>query len=416
VPESNEGQRRRTAEIVRYWMHRRGLTRQLFADRLGKSKSWVDKICNGDRQLDRLSLLRDIARVLDVPLAVFIDHEEAERRQGCPDEHEIDAIRLALRRYDVITDVFRPSGAPLPEPDLASLERRVRHGWMAFQASNYHTIGQLLPQLIQDGQAAVWQLDGDLQRIALARLAWTYQLTAATALKLGDADLGWIAADRGIQVAERTDDPTLICSAARRVAHALSETHQGTDAVGLVRSAARRLTPYLATRQPAFVSAYGMLLLKGSIAAARLQLEADVIELQSEAFDVADRLGADRNENWSAFGRTNVSVHKVSALAEMHAASRVLDAATAIPAADLRQLPRERRASHLLDVTRGYLQVGHREDAANSLLDADLLALEEVRCRRLTREIMTSLVYSYTRGRRPSSAITTLAKAMGVVG
>jgi transcriptional regulator with XRE-family HTH domain len=101
--------RRRTAEIVGYWTRRRGLTRQLFADRLGKSKSWVDKIHNGDRQLDRLSLLRDIARVLDVPLAVFIDHEEAERRQGCPDEHEIEAIRLALRRYDPLPTYSGPA-------------------------------------------------------------------------------------------------------------------------------------------------------------------------------------------------------------------------------------------------------------------------------------------------------------------
>lgn len=116
------------AEIVVYWMRRRGLTRQVFADRLGKSLSWVDKIKNGDRQLDRLSVLRQIAAVLDLPLDVLIDREEAEQRRLCPDEREIAAIRHALGRYDAIMNVFRPNGDALPEPDLAQLERSVRFG------------------------------------------------------------------------------------------------------------------------------------------------------------------------------------------------------------------------------------------------------------------------------------------------
>jgi hypothetical protein len=58
VSEDGADHRRRAAEAVMYWMRRRGLTRQVFADRLGKSLSWVDKIRAGDRQLDRLSVLR----------------------------------------------------------------------------------------------------------------------------------------------------------------------------------------------------------------------------------------------------------------------------------------------------------------------------------------------------------------------
>jgi transcriptional regulator with XRE-family HTH domain len=225
----DQARQRRTAEAVRYWMRRRGLTRQVFADRLGKSVSWVDKIKNGDRQLDRVSVLTDIARVLDVPLAALIDPEQVEQLQYCPDDRDIDAVRHALRRYDAITNVFRPNGDVLPEPNLARLERAVRYGWMAFQASNYQAIGILLPDLIRDCQAAAWQLDGDGQRDAKAWLAWTYQLTAATAFKLGDAQLGWVAADRGIQLAEQTEDLTLIGNAARRVAHALSATAQNAE-------------------------------------------------------------------------------------------------------------------------------------------------------------------------------------------
>jgi transcriptional regulator with XRE-family HTH domain len=414
MTDPDHAQRQETAAVVLYWMQRRGLTRKIFADRMGKSLSWVDKIRAGDRQLDRLSVLRQIASVLDIPLTVLVDPEEAERQRRCPDDREIDAIRQALRRYDAITNVFRPNGDVLPEPDLTKLERSVRFGWMAFQASNYQVIGQLLADLIHDAQAAVWQLENDDRRQAQTWLAWTYQLTAATAFKLGDAQLGWVAADRGIQVAEQTGDLTLIGSAARRVAHALSATHQSDDAIELVKSAASRLEPHLRNADPAFASAYGMLLLKGSIAAARLDQAADVRDLQDEALTVAARLETDRNEHWSAFGTTNVRIHRVSALADMQSGGRVIEAAVDISYGDLMHLPRERRASHLLDVTRGHLQAGQRDQAAVALLDADQLAPEEVRCRDLTKQIITDLVCSYPRGLSPMVGVTKLARAVGV--
>src|SRR6266567_6214845 len=410
----DDQQRQQTADVVMYWVRRRGLTRKIFADRLGKSVSWVDKIKKGDRQLDRVSVLREIADVLAIPLSALIDPEQAEQLQRCPDEREIEAIRHALRRYDAITNVFRPNGDVLPEPNLAKLEQMVRYGWIAFQASNYQAIGVLLPDLIRNCQAAAWQLDGEAERDAKTWLAWTYQLTAATAYKLGDAQLGWVAADRSIQVAEQTEDLTLIGSAARRVAHALSATSQSSDAVQLVRSAADRLNPHLANADPAFISAYGMLLLKGSMAAANLYQAADVRDLQAEALSVASRLGNGRNEHWSAFGTTNVLVHRVSALADMQSGGVVIEAAQAIPYADLVRLPKERRASHLLDVTLGYMQWGKREAAASTLLDADQFAPEEVRCRSLTRHITTDLIHSYPRTNSAPAALTKLARATGV--
>lgn len=414
MADPGSGQRQRTADVVLYWMQRRGMTRQIFADRMGKSLSWVDKIRAGDRQLDRLSVLQQIASVLDIPLSALIDPEEAERRRVCPDEHEVESIRQALRRYDAITNVFRPNGDVLPEPDLPRLEQAVRYGWMAFQAANYQAIGQVLADLIRDAQAAVWQLDNGERRSAQTCLAWTYQLTAATAFKLGNPQLGWVAADRGIQIAEQTGDLTLIGSAARRVAHALSATHKSTDAIHLVKSAANHLEPHLANADPAFISAYGMLLLKGSIAAARVHQATDVRDLQGEALSVAGRLTANYNEHWSSFGTTNVLVHRVSALADMQSGGRVIEAAREIPNVDLLNLPRERQVSHLLDMSRGYLQAGQRDEATTTLLDADQLAREEVRCRPLTWQILTDLVRSYPPGTSPLSALTQLARAVGL--
>ncbi|MGH3622010.1 MAG: hypothetical protein ACRDQ5_09495, partial [Sciscionella sp.] len=68
----------------------------------------------------------------------------------------------------------------------------------------------------------------------------------------------------------------------------------------------------------------------------------------------------------------------------------------------------------LLDVTRGYLQGGKREEAASTLLDADQFAPEEVRCRSVTRQLIADLMRSYPRTSSAPAALTTLARATGV--
>ncbi len=62
---------------VAYWRNRRKMSQQVFADRLGKSKSWVDKVERGVRRLDKVSVIYEIADVLllDVQLLLGKDPE-----------------------------------------------------------------------------------------------------------------------------------------------------------------------------------------------------------------------------------------------------------------------------------------------------------------------------------------------------
>ena len=52
-------------------------------------------------------------------------------------------------------------------------------------------------------------------------LALTYQLAATTLTKVGETDLAWIAADRGLNAATASNDPLVLISVYRAVAHAL---------------------------------------------------------------------------------------------------------------------------------------------------------------------------------------------------
>lgn len=54
---------------VRQWRLRRGLTRQQFADRVGRSISWLEKIETGERALVRLPMLERVADALGVSVA-----------------------------------------------------------------------------------------------------------------------------------------------------------------------------------------------------------------------------------------------------------------------------------------------------------------------------------------------------------
>ena len=59
---------------VHYWRTRRKLTLQVFADRVGKSKSWLEKVERGERRLDSLSAITEVANALEVDVSVLRDH------------------------------------------------------------------------------------------------------------------------------------------------------------------------------------------------------------------------------------------------------------------------------------------------------------------------------------------------------
>ncbi len=83
---------RRVAELRAH----RGMSQQAFADRLGKSKSWVDKVERGVRRLDRYSVIRDIAEVLRLDPQMLLGPRQPPA--PAPAENGIDAVRAALAR------------------------------------------------------------------------------------------------------------------------------------------------------------------------------------------------------------------------------------------------------------------------------------------------------------------------------
>jgi hypothetical protein len=86
-----------------------------------------------------------------------------------------------------------------------------------------------------------------------------------------------------------------------------------------------------------------------SPAAARADDRDTVRTFLREAAETAQRMGSDANHLWTAFGRTNVAIHRVSTAMELGDVQIALDIG---PDIDTAGMPTERRVRHSLEVAR----------------------------------------------------------------
>lgn len=397
---------------VAYWRGRRKMSQQVFADRLGKSKSWVDKVERGVRRLDKFSVLYEIADVLQLDVQLLLG-KEPERRAGgmtCIDEVEVDEIRSALERYDSMSAFFHSVNEP---PPLAEMKKAISHAWLTYQYSRYGVLTRALPKLLRDAQAADTAASGDSAPLAAHLLGQVYQIASSTLRKLGEYELAWLAADRSMAVSQRADDPLLAGSATLRVGNALLALGRARPALEVNVSFANRLAPGGGNDSgPERLSVYGMLLLQGAMAAARMGDSNTVRDLVHGAAEAATMLGRDENHYWTSFGPTNLKLHQAAAAVELGEGRQAVETHLGIERDRFNALLPERRAHHMLDLARGFTQVGDVEKAGEMLVVGDQLAPSEIRCRPLAHEVLAD-VLRRTRG-APPSPVAELAEHMGV--
>lgn len=373
---------------VRYWRKRRNLDRQRFADMVGRSVSWVDKIERGERSLLRLPMLERVAETLGIDPAALTDSSAAQRAADCTDAGEVQAIRAALGRYPsvVARDTDRHSAT------LNTVVRQLAYVEHAWSSSHLTVVSQHLPRLLGDAQVVVLTTSAADQVAAHRALVTAYRLASSMLLKFNANDIAWLAADRAMHAALAVDDTVALARATRSVARAMSSSGQRTDAVAVLMGMADRMRPQLAAREHELRSLYGMLFLAASITAARHDDAALALAMHQEAEAAADRMGPRHDTHQTSFGRANVAVHRVAALVRLHEGGRALEYARGIDTALLGTLPPERKANYLLDQAQALVQVGRYADAVRTLGEAEHVAAEEVRCRPLAHGLLCSLL------------------------
>ncbi|WP_416903013.1 helix-turn-helix domain-containing protein [Micromonospora echinospora] len=387
---------------VAYWRGRRKFSQQVFADRLGKSKSWVDKVERGVRSLDKVSVLQDIAAVLRIDPAVLLGPgaqpaDVTERAKG------VERIRVALSAYEIALDRPPARRPVLPADDLA---RDVAHAWTTFQHARYPQMVDLVPQLLAGAQRTHAHDPGG----GRALLVEAYRVTAALLVKLGVSDLAWLAVDRGMTTA--TGDRVLVAAAAVQLGQVLREAGQARVAKSVMLAAAYRIAPpVIDFGTPSEVSLCGTLLVQAALAAAKSGDARTAVELIDEAAEMAAWVGDGHDHYRTGFGPTAVELARVAAAVELGDVREAVAWHEKVSTRDgWRWLSAEHRAAYLIDAARAYLQADDSVNAGRVLMEADRIAPAEIRHRPTGRDILAQVA------REPAAPtmLTQLASALGV--
>ncbi|MFD3521231.1 helix-turn-helix domain-containing protein [Streptomyces sp. NPDC058653] len=397
-------------ERVAWYRRRRGVPQEVLAGLIGRTADWLSKVENGRIELDRLSVIKSLADALDVQLGDLL--AEPSLLDWTPDVlgGTVPKLREALMDYKQMSLLLASDSTSRP-PDLEILRTEVGSTWSAYQDARYARATRLTPGTLAAAQHAVRAYEGEQQREAQALLAMAYQGAAMVLTKIGEADLAWMAADRGLAVAQESGNLIVTGSLFRSVAHCLLANGRPSAARDLVAASAGYLEGGLADASPTYLSIYGTLLLVGAMAAARIEDRATANTLLAEAEQTAQRLGHDANHMWTAFGPTNVAVHRVSTAMEL---GDVQIAADQGPRVDTSTLPLERRVRHTLELARAYSAQNRTDEALALVLDAEELAPEQVRYHFIPRHLVTVWVRQQ-RG-KPSHLLAGVAQRLRVIG
>ncbi|MDG4797795.1 helix-turn-helix domain-containing protein [Micromonospora sp. WMMD1082] len=379
---------------------RRRLSQQTFADRLGKSKSWVDKVERGVRSLERLSTIRDIATVLRVDTATLLGRDiepadTAERHEG------VAQIRAAMSTYEMA--LGRPSGRREVMPP-ERLAREIAHAWTTYQHARYPHLIELVPALLTEVHRTHAQ-DPEAGRTLVVE---AYRVTAALLVKLDEGHLAWLAADRAMSAA--TGDRVLLACAAVQLGQVLRASARARSV--MLAAAYRIAPPDPDAGSPQEMSLCGSLLIQAALIAARAGDDRATADLLDEAAEMAVRVGDGHDHHRTTFGPTAVELARVAAAVELgDGPEAVARHEKAIRRDGWRWLPVEHRAAHLVDAARAYLHSDDHGNAARVLIRADSIAAAEVRHRPTVRD----LVAQATRDPHAPATIVQLALGLGLV-
>jgi hypothetical protein len=272
---------------------------------------------------------------------------------------------------------------------VAQLHSAVAEAKRDYQACRYRLVLDALPELLDLAQATCETSTGEDQLHARVSATHAYQVAGSIMLKLGDQGLAAFAAQRSMDTALSSQDPVAVAVSARTVTHTLMSAGHPERAREVAELGAKRLAGNRLRSDKETLSVYGALILRGAVAAALCGNRAGALQMMDEAVGTAGRIGRDDNAHWTAFGPTNVLLHRV------HVARVLGDAGTAIDHARSVDLSKvtlaERKATLFLDTAQAFAQWGKHEKAYEALRMADQVAPEEVRGRRAVHHVIADL-------------------------
>ena len=394
-------------ERIAAYRRRRGISQAALAGLVGRSESWLSQVERGVRSVDRLSVLLDMSRILHVDVQALIGRPWELAPNGGGQEDELAGVRRFFGRYDELAD----SGE---EPVLQrDLRNRIATAHNRYQAAEYRDLVADLPSLLGEVDATRYGNGGGGRRETLLAYVYAYVAGAKLLTKMGAPDLAMLAADRCASASMEADSLSARGLAAYQVTCALLRAGRADDAEHLAVTMASRVDREARSDDPASVSVAGALWLISAVIAGRRTERGEAWERLDRAERLAQLLGEDANHLWTAFGPTNVALHRVSVAAELGDAGEALRAATEIDVTNFPPGLKSRRAQLHLDLAWAQAQRKRDAEATLHLLEAEQVAPQVVHYNVSVRELIREMLARA--GRSQTSALDKLAVRASVL-
>src|SRR6266545_4885976 len=229
-----------------------------------------------------------------------------------------------------------------------------------------------------------------------------------------DGQLAWLAADRAASAAQLADAAALSAVAAYQAACALLLLPAKlADAEAIAVTAAEDIGTNIAARDTDLLSARGSLLLLAALITARRNDGRAARQYLTQAASAAQQLGRDGNHLWTAFGPTNVLLHRISVAVALGRPDEATSMGETVDTARLPSTLIGRRTQIHLDLAAACAQRPDGDSlAVLHLLEAERVAPQAVRVNAAARSLLASLLARERRAVTPG--LRPLATRAGV--
>lgn len=375
-----------------------GMTQVALANATSFSASLIAQVETGKKPASA-AFVASCARALHVDIGTISGQPYQAELRADHLEQLIDPIREGLDWYDI-----GPADPQTRPRDVQTLATVADDMCAKVRAGQLRAVAELLPSVMEEATAAAYT-EGTSE--AWGVLGTVYRNAYDVSTKLGYQDLAAISLDRMDWAGQRASDPVL--SALRQYMRALVHFRSGKYSMGgrLIDAGQRLLQQAPEGTERTAIS--GQLHLGSSVIAARSGDRDTALSHLDQAHLAAARTGEVPRLRWVSFGPTNVSAHRVAALAELKDYNGAVEASEdmRIPA----DWPPSRTGRHLVEVAHSQLWTGRNDDAFKSLLRARKVAPQQTRYDFTVRETVAALV----RGQRSTpGTVANLAQWVGI--
>ncbi|MGH4003693.1 MAG: helix-turn-helix domain-containing protein [Pseudonocardiaceae bacterium] len=370
----------------------RGITQAALARRAGISVSLLSKIEVGDRTLTP-GIAAAIAQALQISLGALYGEAEVSLDQSML----LEDLRTAVRRYDI------PDQVPVPGP--AQLHLDLDQAVTFREQADLAGLLRMLPGLLT---RATTYAHAAASPEGWALLADVYSVVYALAARNRWMDLVEVAPTRQAWAAQQQPNPLVTAVAARDRAGTFLNCGDFDGGLTVVDRAIVAAEAALTGAEKAF--AMGTLHLRGMTLAGRLNDRTEAQRHIHAAWTAAEDFPNDLQLHNQIFGPANTATHVLATEGDLGHTRDVIRLAEELTSNDT-GLPPTRIGPVHINTARAQLDLGDRDGAQTSLVQAWDIVPQMAKIHPMSREVLRVLISLH---RRCNPQLVKLAKQAGL--